>query len=99
MTDWTKLAGDLERLLKLRSHVFGMKLFESRSEMEAIPRIRRPKSVHTLDQVVGQVVASHRVLSTERNARLILTHGCHRRTEAGGPALRSTPSEACSGRG
>src|SRR5256885_16387343 len=54
MTDWTKLAGDLERLLKLRSHVFGMKLFESRAEMEAIPRIRRPQSIHTLDQVVGQ---------------------------------------------
>src|SRR5205085_2268868 len=54
MTDWTKISGDLERLLKLRSHVFGMKLFESRAEMEAIPRIRRPKSVHTLDQVVGQ---------------------------------------------
>src|SRR5207247_10093543 len=30
-------------------------LFRSRAEeMEAIPRIRRPKSVHTLDQVVGQ---------------------------------------------
>src|SRR6202030_4202268 len=54
MTDWTKLAGDLERLLKLRSFVFGMKLYESRADMEAIPRIRRPKSVHTLDQVVGQ---------------------------------------------
>src|SRR5947208_2003980 len=54
MTDWTKLAGDLERLLKLRSHVFGMKLFESRAEMEAIPRIRRPQSIHTLDQVVGE---------------------------------------------
>src|SRR5437764_1153650 len=54
MTDWTKLAGDLERLLKLRSHVFGMKLFESRAEMEAIPRIRRPQAVHTLDQVVAQ---------------------------------------------
>jgi uncharacterized protein (DUF169 family) len=52
--DWTKLAADLERLLKLRSFVFGMKLFERRAEMEAIPRIRRPKAVHTLDQVVGQ---------------------------------------------
>src|SRR4030081_1653040 len=54
MTDWTKLSADLERLLKLRSFVFGMKLYESRAEMEAIPRIRRPKSVHTLDQGVGQ---------------------------------------------
>jgi len=52
--DWTKISGDLERLLKLRSFVFGMKLYEDRAEMEAIPRIRRPKSIHTLDQVVGQ---------------------------------------------
>ena len=51
--DWAKLAADLERLLKLRAIPFGMKLFERREEMEAIPRIRRPKSVHTLDQVVG----------------------------------------------
>ena len=36
-TDWTKLVADLERLLKLRSIPFGMKLFESREEMEAIP--------------------------------------------------------------
>src|SRR5712692_7743404 len=52
--DWAKLSADLERLLKLRSFVFGMKLYEDRAEMEAIPRIRRPKSVHTLDRVVGQ---------------------------------------------
>src|SRR5271169_5467829 len=53
-TDWAKLTADLERLLKLRSFVFAMKLYEKREEMEAIPRIRRPQSVHTLDQVVGQ---------------------------------------------
>jgi hypothetical protein len=52
--DWTGISADLERLLKLRSFVFGMKLYEDRAEMEAIPRIRRPKSIHTLDQVVGQ---------------------------------------------
>ena len=52
--DWARLSGDLERLLKLRSFVFGMKLFEKREEMEAIPRIRRPPSIHTLDQIVGQ---------------------------------------------
>jgi hypothetical protein len=52
--DWTRLNADLERLLKLRSFVFGMKLYEDRAEMEAIPRIRRPQSIHTLDQVVGQ---------------------------------------------
>src|SRR5215472_2056885 len=52
--DWQKLSNDLERLLKLRSFVFGMKLYEDRAEMEAIERIRRPKAVHTLDQIVGQ---------------------------------------------
>jgi hypothetical protein len=52
-TDWTKLVADLERLLKLRSIPFGMKLYERREEMAAIPRIRRPKAVHTLDQIVA----------------------------------------------
>src|SRR3954469_10628870 len=52
--DWVKISAELERLLKLRSFVFGMKLFEQRDEMEAIPRIRRPQNVHTLDQIVGQ---------------------------------------------
>jgi uncharacterized protein (DUF169 family) len=53
-TDWPKLAADLERLLRLRTAPFGMKLFEHRVDMEAIPRIRRPKAVHTLDQIVAQ---------------------------------------------
>jgi uncharacterized protein (DUF169 family) len=48
------LAARLESLLKLRSIPFGMKLFENRADMEAIPKIRRPKNVHTLDQVVAQ---------------------------------------------
>jgi len=52
--DWAATVAELERLLKLRTHVFAMKLFEHREEMEAIERIRRPKAVHTLDQVVGQ---------------------------------------------
>ena len=53
--DCKAIAADLERLLKLRSIPFGMKLFAQRAEMEAIPKIRRPKgSVHTLDQIVAQ---------------------------------------------
>jgi uncharacterized protein (DUF169 family) len=52
--DWANLAIELERLLKLRSIAFGMKLFERREDMEAIPKIRRPQSIHTLDQIVGQ---------------------------------------------
>jgi uncharacterized protein (DUF169 family) len=52
--DYASLAADLERLLKLRSHPFCMKLFESVDEMLAIPKIRRPKAVHTTDQIVAQ---------------------------------------------
>ncbi|HVH76745.1 MAG TPA: DUF169 domain-containing protein [Stellaceae bacterium] len=52
--DWKGLAAELERLLKLRAIPFGMKLFAERAEMEAIPNIRRPKAVHTLDQAVAQ---------------------------------------------
>ena len=47
-------AARLESLLRLRSFPFAMKLFADRAEMEAIPRIRRPTNVHTLDQVVAQ---------------------------------------------
>jgi uncharacterized protein (DUF169 family) len=52
--DWPQIAAELEQLLKLRSIPFGMKLYEERAEMEAIPRVRRPQAVHTLDQLVGQ---------------------------------------------
>jgi len=54
MEDWPKLAANLERLLRLKSIPFGMKLFERSEEMEAIPKIRRPNAVHTLDQIVAQ---------------------------------------------
>ena len=49
-----QLAAELERVLKLRAIPFGMKLFETEEEMAAIPKIRRPKSVHTTDQIVAQ---------------------------------------------
>ena len=48
--DWPAIVGDLNRLLRLRTTPIGMKLFESREEMEAIPRIRRPGAIHTTDQ-------------------------------------------------
>jgi uncharacterized protein (DUF169 family) len=51
---YTDTAAVLERLLRLRAIPFGMKLYESVAEMEAVPKIRRPKAVHTLDQVVAQ---------------------------------------------
>lgn len=52
--DLARLSAELERVLKLRTAPFGMKLFESVADMEAVPRIRRPSAIHTLDQIVGQ---------------------------------------------
>ncbi len=52
--DWAKLTDDLNRLLRLRTTPIGMKLFATKAEMEAIPRIRRPTEVHTTDQIVAQ---------------------------------------------
>jgi uncharacterized protein (DUF169 family) len=52
--DYTAIVNELQNLLKLRSIPFAMKLFERREDMEAIDRIRRPASIHTLDQIVGQ---------------------------------------------
>ncbi len=52
--DWAELVAGLNRLLRLRTTPIGMKLFETRGEMEAVPRIRRPRDIHTTDQIVGQ---------------------------------------------
>ena len=52
--DWPAIVEELGSLLKLRTIPFGMKMFARREEMEAIPKIRRPQSIHTLDQIVGQ---------------------------------------------
>jgi uncharacterized protein (DUF169 family) len=51
--DWPGLVDDLNALLRLKTTPIGMKLFEGIEEMAAIPRIRRPKSRHTTDQIVG----------------------------------------------
>ena len=52
--DWPKLVDDLNGLLRLKTTPIGMKLFRTKAEMEAIPRLRRPKAIHTTDQVVAQ---------------------------------------------
>ncbi len=52
--DWRAIIGGLDRYLRLRTTPIGMKLFRTVEEMEAIPRIRRPRNVHTTDQIVAQ---------------------------------------------
>jgi uncharacterized protein (DUF169 family) len=52
--DWNGIVDDLNRLLRLKATPIGMKMFATVEEMEAIPKIRRPKDIHTTDQIVGQ---------------------------------------------
>ncbi|MFT7685972.1 MAG: hypothetical protein ACI9FB_001317 [Candidatus Azotimanducaceae bacterium] len=52
--DFAEINSDLNRLLRLRTTPIGMKMFKTKNEMEAIPKIRRPKNIHTTDQIVGQ---------------------------------------------
>ena len=52
--DFKTLAARLEQVLKLRALPFGMKLCATVDDMAAVPRVRRPQAVHTLDQLVGQ---------------------------------------------
>jgi uncharacterized protein (DUF169 family) len=52
--DWKEVSDKLQNLLRLRTLPIGMKLFETVAEMEAIPKIRRPKKHHTTCQIVTQ---------------------------------------------
>jgi uncharacterized protein (DUF169 family) len=52
--DWSRIVDDLNHLLRLRTTPIGMKMFRTVEEMEAIPKVRRPKSTHTTDQIVAQ---------------------------------------------
>jgi uncharacterized protein (DUF169 family) len=52
--DWNQIVDDLNRLLRLRTTPIGMKLFTTVEEIEQIPKLRRPKSIHTTDQIVAQ---------------------------------------------
>ena len=51
--DWQGLVDTLNGLLRLKTTVIGMKLYETVDEMMAIARLRRPSGVHTTDQIVG----------------------------------------------
>src|SRR6187551_3258200 len=52
--DLAVLGEQLTTLLKLRANPFAMQLFEDKAALDAIPRLRRARAVHTLDQVVAQ---------------------------------------------
>jgi uncharacterized protein (DUF169 family) len=54
--DFAALVAGLEKYLRLKTIPVGMKRFKTTAEMEAVPRIRRPKNGEKFatDQIVGQ---------------------------------------------
>ena len=60
--DWDAIIAGLNQYLRLRSIPIGMKLYEDAAEMEAIPKIRRPKVKHTTDQIVAQARQQRRIM-------------------------------------
>ncbi len=52
--EWRGIVDDLNRLLRLRTTPIGMKRLASEANLDEIPRLRRPSSIHTADQLVGQ---------------------------------------------
>ena len=51
--DLAGMVADLNNLLRLKTTVIGIKMFDRVEEMTAIPKIRRPTAVHTTDQIVS----------------------------------------------
>jgi uncharacterized protein (DUF169 family) len=51
--DWPTTLTRLDKVLRIRTTPIGMKMFETAAEMEAVPKIRRPKDIHTADQIVS----------------------------------------------
>ena len=54
--DFQHIVAELEKYLRLRTVPIGMKRFKTREDMEAVPRIRRPRNGEKFatDQIVGQ---------------------------------------------
>ena len=54
--DFASLVAELEKYLRLKTIPIGMKRFKTVAEMEAVPRIRRPRNGEKFatDQIVGQ---------------------------------------------
>jgi uncharacterized protein (DUF169 family) len=53
--DWQEIVDELNRYLRFKATPVGMKMFESKEEMEAVERIRRPSNQrYALDQIVAQ---------------------------------------------
>ena len=53
LLDWASLVDDLNRLLRLKTTVIGMKLYEHEADMAGVKGLRRPQATHTTDQIVG----------------------------------------------
>ncbi len=51
--DFEALVERLNRLLRIRTTPIAMKRFPTLADMEQVPRLRRPRDIHTMDQIVS----------------------------------------------
>lgn len=54
VSHWSQIVNRLNHCLKLKTIPIGMKMFEKKEEMALIPKLRRPESIYTADQIVAQ---------------------------------------------
>jgi hypothetical protein len=92
--DLTAMVADLNSLLRLKTTVIGIKMFATKEEMTAIPKIRRPSAVHTTDQIVsmgsvGPSVLPARIWSARSAAP---SSASRRRTTNGSPGKITSAS-------
>ena len=71
--DWAALVDDLNRLLRLKTTVIGMKLYEDEAALAGVKGLRRPKATHTTDQIrfvmIDSVSTTLRIIQRRWSAR------------------------------
>jgi uncharacterized protein (DUF169 family) len=73
--DWKEIIGRLNSLLHLRSTPIGIKVYEKEEAMENVPRMRRPKHIHTPCQILGQ--AMHLGFTIGFTAENVVNENCN----------------------
>ncbi len=72
-TDWEKIIRRMEQLMRLKSFPVAFKMLKSKTELDAIPFLRRPSSPATLCQLITRVRSFDWTVGAHRNDFLFPT--------------------------
>lgn len=73
--EWSEISSRLNILLRLRSTPIGIKVYETEDGMAGVPKLRRPKHIHTPCQILGQ--AMHLGFTIGFTAENIVNENCN----------------------